>query len=99
MYKALADGQVDVIAGDATSAQIDALNLMPLDDSLRYFPPYDAVPVVRTAALLAHPEIGRAMARLAGRVTDQAMRAMNRAVDMEHGDPRDVARESLARLR
>jgi osmoprotectant transport system permease protein len=99
IYKALADGQVDVIAGDATSAQIDAFNLLPLDDSLRYFPPYDAVPVVRTAALLAHPEIGRAMARLAGRVTDQAMRAMNRAVDLEHGDPRDVARESLARLR
>jgi osmoprotectant transport system permease protein len=99
IYKALADGQVDVIAGDATSAQIDALNLLPLDDSLRYFPPYDAVPVVRTAALLAHPEIGRAMARLAGRVTDQAMRAMNRAVDIAHGDPRDVARQSLARLR
>ncbi len=50
IYKALADGQVDVIAGDATSAQIDALNLLPLDDTLRYFPPYDAVPVVRTAA-------------------------------------------------
>jgi osmoprotectant transport system permease protein len=99
IYKALADGQVDVIAGDATSAQIDAFNLLPLDDTLRYFPPYDAVPVVRTAALLAHPEIGRAMARLAGRITDQAMRAMNRAVDMAHGDPRDVARESLARLR
>jgi glycine betaine/choline ABC-type transport system substrate-binding protein len=99
IYKALADEQVDVIAGDATSAQIDALGLVPLDDSLRYFPPYDAVPVVRTAALLAHPQIGRAMARLAGRVTDQAMRAMNRAVDVDHGDPRDVARESLARLR
>lgn len=99
IYKALADGQVDVIAGDATSAQISALDLAPLVDNLRYFPPYDAVPVARTAALLAHPEIGRAMARLAGRITDEAMRAMNRLVDVDHRDPRQVAAEFLARLR
>ena len=69
IYKALADGQVDVIAGDATSAQIDALDLTALADNLNYFPPYDAAPVVRTAALLGHPEIGRAMARLTGHVS------------------------------
>ncbi len=99
IYKALADGQVDVIAGDATSAQIDAFNLTALDDNLHYFPPYDAAPVVRTSALLAHPEIGRAMAKLAGRVTEKDMRAMNRAVDVDHRDPRDVAAQFLASLR
>jgi osmoprotectant transport system permease protein len=99
IYKALADGQVDVIAGDATSAQIDALDLTALDDSLHYFPPYDAAPVVRTAALLAHPEIGRAMAHLAERITEKDMRAMNRAVDVDHRDPRDVAAQFLAGIR
>jgi osmoprotectant transport system permease protein len=99
IYKALADGQVDVIAGDATSAQIDALDLVALDDNLRYFPPYDAAPVVRTAALLRYPEIGRAMARLSGHVTEKDMRAMNRAVDIERRHPRDVAAEFLARTR
>jgi osmoprotectant transport system permease protein len=98
IYKALADGQVDVIAGDATSAQIDALDLIALEDNLRYFPPYDAVPVVRTAALLAHPEVGRALARLVGRVTERDMRAMNRAVDVDRRDPRDVAAQFLAGL-
>jgi osmoprotectant transport system substrate-binding protein len=87
-----------VIAGDATSAQIDALNLIALEDNLQYFPPYDAVPVVRTAALLAHPEIGRAVARLAGRVTERDMRAMNRAVDVDRRDLRDVAARFLAGL-
>jgi glycine betaine/choline ABC-type transport system substrate-binding protein len=99
IYKALADGQVDLIAGDATNAQIDALDLAMLDDSLHYFPPYDAVPVVRTAALLRHPEIGRAMARLAGHVSEKDMRAMNRAVDVDHRDPRDVSAEFLSRLK
>ena len=98
IYRALADGQVDVIAGDATSALIDALDLAALDDSRHYFPPYDAAPIVRTPALLRHPEIGRAAARLAGHVTERDMRAMNRAVDIDKRDPGDVARQFLARL-
>ena len=99
IYKALGDGQVDVIAGDATSALIDALDLTALDDSRHYFPPYDAAPVVRTAALLRHPEIGRAMAHLTGHVTERDMRAMNRAVDLDRRDPSDVARQFLAGLK
>jgi osmoprotectant transport system permease protein len=95
IYRALADGQVDVIAGDATSALIESLDLTPLTDTRRYFPPYDAVPVVRTAALLAHPAIGRAMARLGGRISDADMRRMNAAVDLEGRAPRDVVRERL----
>ena len=97
-YRALADGQVDVIAGDATSAQIDALGLVMLEDSRRYFPPYDAVPLVRTATLLRHPSIGRALDRLAGRITGADMRAMNAAVDVERRDVREVAREFLVGL-
>jgi osmoprotectant transport system permease protein len=99
IYRALGDGQVDLIAGDATSALIDALDLTALDDTRHYFPPYDAAPVVRTSALLRHPEIGRAMARLAGQVTERDMRAMNRAVDLDRRDPDAVARAFLARLK
>jgi osmoprotectant transport system permease protein len=98
IYRALAEGQVDVIAGDATSALIDALHLAPLADNRSYFPPYDAVPVVRTAALLREPALGRALARLAGRVTERDMRAMNAAVDLERRDPRTVVSEFLARV-
>ncbi len=98
IYKALADGQVDVTAGDATSAMIDALDLRMLDDTRRYFPPYDAVPVVRTSTLLAEPGVGRALERLAGRISARDMRAMNRAVDVDGRDPRIVAGEFLAGL-
>jgi osmoprotectant transport system permease protein len=98
IYKALADGQVDVIAGDTTNALVDALALTRLDDTRQYFPPYDAVPVARAAAALAHPEVRRAMQRLAGRVSDAEMRALNRAVDLERRDPADVARAFLAAL-
>lgn len=98
IYKALADRQVDVIAGDATSAQIDQFGLVALEDDRHYFPPYDAVPLVRAATLLTHPEIGRALERLAGRISDADMRAMNAAVDVRHDAPADVARRFLATL-
>jgi osmoprotectant transport system permease protein len=98
IYRALAEGQVDVIAGDATSALIEALDLAPLADTRHYFPPYDAVPIVRTATLLREPAVGRALARLAGRVSTADMRAMNAAVDLEHRDVRSVVSEFLARL-
>lgn len=99
IYKALADGQVDVIAGDATSALIDVLGLTMLADSLEYFPPYDAVPLVRANAAAAHPEIGRALARLAGRISAAEMRAMNRAVDVDQKSPREVAAAFIAGLK
>ena len=96
MYRALAGGQVDVIAGDATSGLIDALDLAALDDDRRYFPPYDAVPLVRSAVLLRYPEVGRALASLAGQVSERDMRAMNRAVDVDREDPPAVVRRFLA---
>jgi glycine betaine/choline ABC-type transport system substrate-binding protein len=99
IYRALADRQVDVIAGDATSALIDALDLTALADNRRYFPPYDAVPVVRTATLLRQPALGRALARLAGRVSDRDMRALNRAVDIDHEPPGQVVRQFLNHIR
>jgi len=98
IYRALADRQVDVIAGDATAGLIDALGLVALEDDRRYFPPYDASPVMHTSTLLRHPQLGAALHRLSGRITAGAMRRMNHAVDGQHRDPADVAREFLDSL-
>jgi osmoprotectant transport system permease protein len=95
IYKAVADGQLDVTAGDATSAQIAAMNLAVLEDTRRYFPPYDAVPLVRTSTLLGRGEIRRGLDRLAGRISAADMRAMNAAVDVRREDPAEVARAFL----
>jgi osmoprotectant transport system permease protein len=98
VYRALAEGQVDVVAGDATAGLIDALNLSMLEDDRQYFPPYDAVPVMHAPTLLRHPEIGRALARLSGRVTAATMRRMNYAVDAQRADPAAVVRTFLDSL-
>ena len=83
IYRALAQRQVDLIAGDATSGLIAAYDLVMLKDNRHYFPPYDAVPVARSATLLRHPAVRDALESLAGRITIDDMRRMNQAVDAE----------------
>ena len=98
IYRALAQRQVDLIAGDATSGLIAAYDLVMLQDTRRYFPPYDAVGVARSAVLLRHPEVRTALDALSGHISMDDMRRMNEAVDVQRQDPAAVARDFLARL-
>ena len=99
-YRALAGGQVDLIAGDATAGLIKGLDLFRLDDNRHYFPPYDAVPVARAATLLRYPQVRVALERLGGRISAGDMQAMNDAADARHEDVAQIVREFLrARLR
>jgi osmoprotectant transport system permease protein len=96
-YRALADGQVDVIAGDATAGVIAALDLVMLEDDRHYFPPYDAVPVVNTTTILGDPRIRTSLTRLAGRLRETDMRRMNYAVEGQKEDVSVVVRTFLQR--
>ena len=98
-YRALASGQVDLIAGDATAGLIKGLDLFHLEDNRHYFPPYDAAPVARAETLLRYPQVRRALEKLGGRITADDMRAMNYASDAEHADPAAVARRFLDSVR
>jgi osmoprotectant transport system substrate-binding protein len=93
LYRALSAGQVDIVAGNSTDGPIRALGFVVLKDDLHYFPPYEAVPLVREDSVAKHPEIQAAMTRLAGKVTADEVQAMNDAVDAQHRDVGDVVRE------
>jgi osmoprotectant transport system substrate-binding protein len=93
LYRALANGQVDMVAGNSTDGPIRALGFVVLADDKHYFPPYDAVPLVREDSIRRHPGIQVAMDRLAGKVSADEVRGMNYAVDSEHRDVGDVVRE------
>jgi osmoprotectant transport system permease protein len=98
IYRAVAAKEIDVTAGDATSGQIDALDLVVLDDDRRYFPAYEAVPLVRANIMLQHPEVGEALRRLSGMISAADVRRMNYAVDAEKQDPFQVVRAFLDRI-
>jgi len=89
---------VDLIAGNSTDGQIESLHLVQLTDDRRYFPSYQAAPVVSGAALERHPEIRAALAELAGAIADTTMRRLNYLVDVEHRSAAEVAREFLTGL-
>jgi len=93
--RALQDKQVDLIAGNRTDGLVRALDLFVLEDDRHYFPPYEAVPIVRQRALESHPELGPALAALAGKISDDDMRELNYAVDGQHRDVKVVVREFL----
>lgn len=97
IYRALTNKQVDMIAGANTDGLIAALNLTVLEDDRHYFPPYDAVPLVRRQTLERYPALGAALADLGGKISEEDMRMMNYAVDGQHRDTSEVVSEFLRR--
>jgi osmoprotectant transport system substrate-binding protein len=95
LYRALLDKQVDVVAGNSTDGLLAARDLVILDDDKHYFPPYEAVPIVRQDTLARFPGMRAAIEELSGTISDAEMRKMNYAVDGERRDIAEVAREFL----
>ena len=96
IYRALIDHQVDIVAGNSTDGLIDALSLVALDDDRQYFPPYDAVPIVRQSTLAQFPQLRAALADLAGKLSASDIRRLNYAVDAQHQDAAAVVRSFRA---
>ena len=92
---ALKDHQIDIAAGNATDGLIPALDLFVLEDDRHYFPPYEAVAVIRQQTLQQHPEVGEAIAELGGKISDQEMQKLNYALDGQRRDAKDVAHDFL----
>jgi len=97
LARALKDKQLDLAAGNTTDGLIPALDLFVLEDDKHYFPPYEAVPIMRQDMLAHHPEVGQALNQLAGKISDDDMRQMNYAVDGQHRDVKQVVKQFLSR--
>jgi osmoprotectant transport system substrate-binding protein len=95
LYRALLEKQVDLVAGSSTDGLIAARDLAVLEDDKYYFPPYQAVPMVRRETLRRHPAVREAINQLGGKISDEEMRRLNYAVDGEHRDLPEVVREFL----
>jgi osmoprotectant transport system substrate-binding protein len=95
LYRALLDGQVDLVAGNSTDGLLAARDLVVLQDDKHYFPPYEAVPIARQDFLARYPEVRDAISALAGQISDAEMQKMNYAVAGEGRDASVVAREFL----
>jgi osmoprotectant transport system substrate-binding protein/osmoprotectant transport system permease protein len=94
-YIALSSGQVDLIAGNSTEGRITTLDLFQLADDRRYFPPYEAVYLVRQDSLLRVPALREVLSKLANAISTEEMRRLNYEIDGNKGDPKVAVREWL----
>jgi osmoprotectant transport system substrate-binding protein len=94
-YRALHDKLVDVVAGDSTNGLIDKLNFVVLQDDKKYFPPYDAIPIIRKQTLNKYPELQKTFKQLNGLISEKEIRRLNYQVDGEQRDVGEVVKEFL----
>jgi osmoprotectant transport system substrate-binding protein len=76
-----------------TDGRIDALDLTVLIDDLGFFPSYNVAPVFSTSTLQQYPQLATIFAAISPSLTDEALRALNRQVDVDGAEPTDVAFE------
>ena len=98
IYRALESKQVDVIAGNSTDGMIAAMGLVMLEDDRRYFPPYDAVPLLRRASATKTPALRAVLEALGNKISAEAMRNANFLVDGEKRSPKTAARHLIDTL-
>ncbi|HSE31738.1 MAG TPA: ABC transporter permease/substrate-binding protein [Pyrinomonadaceae bacterium] len=96
-YIALSSNQVDLIAGNSTEGRIATLDLLQLQDDRHYFPPYEAVYLVRQNSLTRVPALAEILQKLAGSISTNEMRQLNYEVDGNKKDIKEVVREWISK--
>jgi osmoprotectant transport system substrate-binding protein len=95
VYQAVDAKQVDIASGNSTDGRLGALNLLMLKDDLPFFPPYYLAPVVRQDTLVKDPNLEAVLNKLAGKIDEATIAALNLKVDQDKMEPEDVARTFL----
>lgn len=95
-YTAMADKQIDATNAFTTDAQLSVADVRLLEDDKHIFATYYGGTVVRQDTLEKFPELSAILEKLTGQISDEEMRGMNYAVEVEQKDEKDVAREFLA---
>ena len=96
IVSALLDGSADVAELFVTDGQIAEYDLVVLEDDQKFFPVYEAAPLVRSEALGALPSLSGVLAKLSGAIAAADMQQMNKSVDLDAQTPASVASAFLA---
>ncbi|CAG9193278.1 Osmoprotectant-binding protein OsmX [Paraburkholderia tropica] len=91
VYTALHNNQIKIGLVYTTDGRVKGFGIIPLEDDKRFFPPYNAVPIVRKATLEHNPKLAAQLNALSAALNNDVMQDMNKAVDLDGKSPRDVA--------
>ncbi len=94
-YTALQNNNAQVIDAFTTDGLLKKFNLVVLEDDKNFFPPYYAIPLVRSDTLKEYPEIEKVLNALGPYLTDEVMQDLNYQVDELGKSPEKVATDFL----
>ncbi len=94
-YTALQNNNAQVIDAFTTDGLLKKFNLVVLEDDKNFFPPYYAIPLVRSDTLKEYPEIEKVLNALGPYLTDEVMQDLNYQVDELGKSPAKVATDFL----
>ncbi|MFN2399972.1 MAG: glycine betaine ABC transporter substrate-binding protein [Gemmatimonadaceae bacterium] len=97
-YRALAEGEVDIIDGYSTDGLIARYNLVVLEDDRRFFPPYQAAALVGRDIQRSNPRVVAILSELSGRMDVRFMRRLNRRLEVDGESVQRVAESALSEL-
>ncbi len=89
--EALRQGRVDAAAVLSTDGRVQAFGFAILEDDKSFFPSFALTPVARRDTLDRRPELAGILNELSGRLTEEVMRTLNAAVDVDGRQVREVA--------
>ena len=96
-YVAQQSNDIDIIDAFATDGLLKKFKLVVLKDDKHFFPPYYAVPLVRSEVLKKHPEIIKPIEQLGALLDDETMQNLNYQVDELGKNPETVAHNFLVK--
>lgn len=94
-YQAINNGDINLLDAYSTDSELRQYGLVILEDDQELFPPYQGAPLMKEAFAKEHPEVVRALEKLAGKITEEQMSKMNYQVNVEGKNPAEVARTFL----
>lgn len=94
-YQALKSGDVDVTDAYETDGLLIKEGLIPLEDDLQFFPPYQAINIYRSDVIERYPELEDVLSLLDGALTTEEVAQMNYKVDIDGQTPQQVAHDFL----
>ena len=98
-YIAIQNNETQVTEAFSTDGMLLNYDLVVLEDDKNFFPPYQAVPVIRKETAREYPQIVDELKKLTNFISDDAMRELNYKVDVQKQHPNTVAAEFLKQAR
>lgn len=94
-YQAINDGRVNLVDAYSTDSELRQYNLALLTDNQHFFPTYQGAPLMKADFAKRHPQIVRALNRLAGQISETDMQEMNYDVNVKKQSAATVAHRYL----